>query len=259
MLSLVKHVITYRHVVTNFVIRDLKVKYRGTIAGYLWSLLEPLLLVATYYFIFVVLTQRGGDDFALVLILGLLPWTYFAGTVLASTTALRSNAALILRICMPREVFVIANVGTGLVVLSLSMVVVVPFLFVYDVGLGWSLALWPVAVLLITLFAVGIGLIVACANAIYRDVGYVVTVAMRVGLYVSAAIYPVEMVPQEARYLFLFNPMAVCLSMARNAVLNRPMPFETEHLLWTVALAVITCVGGAQVFKRLERTAVKFL
>ena len=259
MLRLFNHGATHRYVISNFVTRDLKVKYRGTLFGYLWSLLEPMSLVAIYYFVFVVIARRGEEDYALLVILGVLPWTFFSSVVMGGANALRTNAGLIRKVRLPREVYVIAGAASAAAILMLSMLSVIPFLLVFRVAPGLSLLLWPVAIVLIAMMAIGVGLIAACANVIYRDVAYLITVVLRIGFYFSAVIYPVTMVPETFRHIFLFNPMALCLSMARSAVMNSPPPYALEHVASAVLVAFVLLGFGTKFFSRWENKAVKFL
>lgn len=259
MLELLKNIRRYHHVLRNFVVRDVKVKYRGTVFGYLWSLLEPLSLVAIYWFVFVVIARRGGPDYPLVVMLGVLPFQ-FASTVISSGTgALVANASLIRRVYLPRELFVVGMVGSNLFTLALSLLVCVPFLVVYEITPGPRLALLVPAILLLAALATGIALVLACANAIYRDVAYVVKVVLRLAFYASPVIYSVDMVPETLRPLYLTNPFAVLLELVRSAVMNRPLLVSGLHLASTVAVCVLALVLGARLFQRWQAKAVKFL
>lgn len=259
MFELLNNIRRHHHVLRNFILRDLKVKYRGTVFGYLWSLLEPLSLVAIYWFVFVVIARRGGPDYPLVVILGVLPFQ-FASTVISSGTgALVANASLIRRVYLPRELFVVGMVGSNLFTLGLSLLVSVPFVVAYDVSPGPRLALLIPGVLLLAGLATGIALILACANAIYRDVAYVVKVVLRLAFYASPVIYSVEMVPEALRPTYLANPFAVLLELIRSAVMNRPLPFSSLHLASAVAVSFLALVLGARLFQRWQAKAVKFL
>ena len=249
----------HRHVLSNFVSRDLTIKYRGTVAGYLWSLLEPLSMVAVYYFIFGVIAKRGDSDFPLIVILGLLPWNYFNALIMGGANALRANSGLVLRVHLPRETYILANAATALVVMGLSFLVVIPFMFIWDVVPGWRIVFFPLSIVLLTMCALGIGLVVSCLNVIYRDFSYLLQVIFRFLFYFSATIYPVSMVPEKIQFYFLFNPIALCLSMGRNGIMNRPMPFELVHVGSAVTLAIITFLIGVYYFPRLEAKAVKYL
>jgi ABC-2 type transport system permease protein len=259
MLRLYRSARDHRWVIANFVSRNLKVKYRGTILGYLWSLLEPAALAAIYWFIFVVLVERGEENFVLIVVLGLLPWTFFNAVVTGCTNALRGNAALIRRVQLPREVYLIELLASNAVVLCLNMLAVVPFMIAYRVAPGTQILLWPLAILMLAMIALGVGMVTSCANVIFRDVTYLLSVVLRLGMYLSAAIYPISMVPQHLRYWFLFNPIALCLSLARNAVMNRPFQFEPVHALSAAAFSIAVLMVGAFVFFRWERQAVKYL
>ncbi len=248
-----------RHVLRNFVARDLKVKYRATVLGYLWSLLEPLSLVLVYYFVFEVIARRGGTGYPLIVVLGVLPYNLMSTIILGGSSALTGNAALIRRVYIPREVFVLAMVGSNLVVFGLSMLVVIPFLLVYDVVPGWRVVFIPVAVASITLFATGIAFVVACANALFRDVTYVIQVALRLLFYGSPAIYTVSMVPERFHPIYLINPTAIYLSTLRCGVMNTPLPFSPIHVATASMVGLASFMIGYTLFRRWQAKAVKFL
>lgn len=259
MLSLFANLERYRYVLQNFVVRDLKVKYRGTLLGYLWSLLEPLSLVLVYWFVFVVIARRGGTDYPLVVILGVLPYNLFSSTIQGGATSLTAHASLIRRVYIPREIFVLSGALTQLVVYALSMFAVLPFMLVYDASPGPSLLLLPVAVAGLVTLASGVALVAACANVLFRDVGYLLRVVLRLLFYGTPVIYTAEMIPEHIRDLFFVNPISVWISLARSAVLNQPLLFGLPHALGAAAASIL-CFGlGFLLFRRLENRAVKSL
>lgn len=248
-----------RFVLRNFIARDLKVKYRGTVLGYLWSLLEPMSLVAIYYFLFDVIARVDEPGYALIVVLGVLPFNLFSGIVNAGAAALSSNASLIRRVYIPREIFIYAIVGSSVIVFLLSMLSVIPFLFVYRVVPGWRMVLFPFASVLMIMFATGISFFVACVNALYRDVGYVIRVTLRILFYGSPLIYPITRVPEEILPYYLLNPLSLYISLGRTAVMNQPIAFGNDYLAYAIGIAVFTFIGGAMYFSKYERKAVKFL
>ena len=250
---------TQRHVLRNFVARDLKVKYRGTVLGYLWSLLEPLSLVLVYYFVFEIIAARGGPGYPLIVILGVLPYNLMGSIIQGGAGALTANAPLIRRVYLPREVFVLSGVASNLVVFGLSMVAVVPFLAYYQVIPGWRLIYLPLATLFLAMFATGLAFIVACANALFRDITYVIRVALRLFFYGSPTIYTISMVPDRLHWAYLLNPAAIFLSMVRNGVMNRPLPFGVEYVALSGAVATALFVVGYSLFLRWQAKAVKYL
>lgn len=249
----------HHYVLQNFVSRDLKVKYRGTFLGYLWSLLEPLSLVFVYYFVFVVIAERGGPDYPLIVMLGILPYTFFSSVVTGGSTTLTQNRGLIRRVYLPRELFVLGHLGSQTVVLLLSLAAVVPLLWIYGEAPGWRIVLLVPAIGLIALLSTGLALALACANVLYRDVGYVLRVILRLGFYGSPVIYPIELVPDRLLEVYALNPMAVYLTMVRAAFTNQPLPMSGGHVAWAIAVALVAFAVGAQLFQRWQARAVKYL
>ena len=248
-----------RHVLRNFVARDLKVKYRGTVLGYLWSLLEPMSLVLVYYFVFEIIAKRGGPGYPLIIVLGVLPYNLLGSIIQAGATSLTNNAALIRRVYLPREVFVFSSVASNVVFFGLSLLAVIPFMVAYQTMPGWRLIYVPFATLLMAMFATGIALAVACANALFRDVTYVIRVVLRLFFYGSPTIYTVAMVPDDLRPFYALNPVAIYLSLVRNGVMNTAPPFGPEHVLASAISALVVFWGGYALFQRWQAKAVKFL
>ncbi len=259
MLPLLKNVVVHRSLLWNFIGRDLKVRYRGTVFGYMWSLLEPMAQVLVYYFLFTTVLRRGTEDYPLVVILGVLPYGFFTAVVQGGAVCLVSNANLIKKIYLPRELFLFGLVGSNLIFLVLSLLVVVPFLVYYGVGLGATVLWVPVSVFLLALFASGVGFVVACLNVLYRDVAYVLRVALRILFYGSPVIYPISMVPERLLDVYLLNPVAACLAMMRAGLMNRPLALSSASLGIAAGVSVASFVVGAFVFARYERFVVKYL
>jgi ABC-2 type transport system permease protein len=256
---LFQNAIRHHFVLRNFVSRDLKVKYRGTLFGYLWSLLEPLSLVLIYYFVFVIIARRGGPDYPLIVVLGILPYTYFSSVVTGGSTALTQNRGLIRRVYLPRELFILGHAGSQTVVLLLSLVAVVPFLIAYGTYPGGRIVYLVPAILLIGFAGTGLALVLSCANVLYRDVGYVLRVVLRLGFYGSPVIYPIELVPDRLLDVYALNPMAVYLTMVRSSFTNQPLPMSGGHVALAVSVAVLLFAIGAQLFQRWQARAVKYL
>ncbi len=247
----------------NFITRDLKVKYRGTLFGYLWSLLEPLSLVLVYYFVFAVIAKRGGEGYPLIVALGVFAYSFMSAVVQAGAVALVSNAALIRRVYMPREIFVVSQVGSNLVVFLLNLVAVIPFMIYYEVVPGWRLVFLPLVVLMMVVFSTGLALMAACANTIYRDVGYVIRVIVRLMFYGTPTIYPLAMVQKSISgplyELYMLNPVTIYIAIVRNSVMNQPIPMELRHGVVAGIIALATLLLGGMLFTRWENNAVKYL
>lgn len=250
----------HRYVLRNFISRDVKVKYRGTALGYLWSLLEPISMVGVYFFVFQVIMRRGGHGYPLVIFLGLLPYGLFSTVLMGGANALVQNSGMLRRVYLPREIFLLGNAGSAVVIFCLNLVAVVPFLLIYRFVPSLS-ALWllPLTTLMLATFGLGIALVMSCLNAMYRDVGYLIQVALRILFYTSPIIYPVTYVPERFRDIYLLNPLSVYITMIRNSVMGEPLPFDGAHIVFAAGCALLSFMIGLALFQRLEKQAVKFL
>lgn len=256
---LIEEVVRARVLLGNFIARDIKVKYRGTVFGYFWSLLEPLALVLTYWFVFSVVLKRGGNLYALEVAIGVLFYNLFSSIVSQSAVSMLSSASLIRRVYFPRQVLVFGVGGANLVFFALSLLILVPFMVVYRVNPGLNVLLLPLVVLGLVLLSMGIGFVVACANVLYRDVAYVIRVLLRIGLYFCPVIYSVETIPERHRELYLLNPLAYLLSAGKRLLLNRPLEGSAVAMWSCIATVALVFVLGGLIFQRYERRTVKFV
>jgi ABC-2 type transport system permease protein len=250
----------YRHVLTYFIVSDLKVRYRRSVAGYFWTLLEPLSLVLTYYFLFTVIAKVDRPGYPVLLIVGVLPWTYFQTVISTGAYVLVGNAPLIQKVFLPRELFMLSQAGYNLAVFLLSMLVVVPFLLWFGIYPSPArLLLLVPAIVSLSLLAVGIALVASCVNVVYRDVGDILRVGMRLAIYASPVVYTVDMVPERFRSWYMLNPVSVCLELFRQSLLDAPLRLTAVQILYGTGVSVATFLVGLAFFARYEARLVKYL
>jgi ABC-2 type transport system permease protein len=242
--------------------RDLKVRYAGSVLGYVWTILDPLLMTGVYWFVFSVVFTRGGvgeSPYILFLILGLLSWQWFSGSVTDTARALTSESRLVRSTRLPREIWVLKVVGSKGLEFFFSLPVVVLFMIGYRKPPAWELALFPLAVLLQAILLTGIGLVLAATTVLVRDLQRVVRIGLRVMFYLSPVIYSVNRIDiGPLRELFALNPMTGIIE------LYRALAFPTAFAGWkVVGVAAMICVlallVGATVFRRLENAVLKEL
>lgn len=250
----------YRHLLAYFVIGDLKVRYRRSIVGYFWTLLEPLSLVLTFFFLFSVVMDVQQPAYPVVLIIGLLPWNFFNTVVQSGAYALVGNAGLIQKVYLPREIFIVTTVAYNLVVFLASLLVVIPFLVWYQIVPSWkAIFILPFAILMLTLLAGGFALFAACLNVRFRDVGDVLRVVLRLAIYFTPVLYTVQMVPEKFRTLYLLNPVSIAILLYRVALMNDPLTASPKFLVSGMLASVLVFLGGLAVFSRWEGRLVKYL
>ena len=219
---------------TGLVRKDLKVKYQGSVLGFLWSLANPLLLLVVYTFVFQVVLKTGIPQFGFYLLSGLLIWNAFAGAVGTSTGAVVGNAGLVKKVRFPLSVLPLSAVGFALVHFALQLVVLLVAMTVagYTEFAGPQLLLAVPAIGVAVLFTVALSFLVAGLNVRYRDTQHVVEVALMAGFWLNPIVYSVSLVRSRARAArrcsgpYFLNPMAGVVTAMQRALYaqNPPLP-----------------------------------
>jgi lipopolysaccharide transport system permease protein len=231
--------------------RDVKVRYKQTLLGATWALLQPLLLMLIFTFVFgrLVGVKAGGVPYPLFAFAGLLPWMFFANAVTNSGNSLIGNTNLIKKVYFPRIIIPTAAVAAGLVDLGIGFLLLVVLMFYYGAGLHLSLLLLPLLIALVTLLALGVGMWMSALNVKYRDVRYALPFLIQVWLFASPVIYPV---PERWRWLLALNPMTGIVSGFRAAFFGRPVDWGTLALSAVITLLIL--VYSTFTFSRMERS-----
>jgi ABC-2 type transport system permease protein len=251
-----------RRILALLVSRDLKVKYAGSVLGYLWSVLDPLLLAGVYWFVFTRLMQRslGEAPYVVFLLCGMLPWQFANGAIRASMKSLSKDAKLVRSTSLPREIWVVRTVGSKLVEFLFSLPVIAFFALVTGAHLTWHVVFFPLALLLQVTLLLGIGLILAPVSVLYVDIGRLVPIVMRLLFYFSPILYGVHDITRRlgetAGHFYSLNPLAGIFDLYRTAF------FDDEWAGWhavavSAGFAIVSLVIGLVVFSRLEGLVLK--
>lgn len=248
--------------------RDLKVRYSTSWLGYLWSVLDPLVMSAIYWFVFTQIFHRdvGEDPYILFLISGLLPWMWFNASIGDFTRAFKIDAKLVRSTAIPRSIWVARTVLSKGVEFVLSLPVLL--IFVVVVGLtdegGWSVisfgwgALWlPVAVVLESILLLGLGLIIAPLCVLFRDLERTAKLVLRALFYATPIIYGIGNLPKGFGWLEYANPLAGLFSLFRSGFF--PDQFALGPVLSSAGISVAVLVIGVFVLRALERPVLKEL
>ena len=197
----------YKELLRNLVAKELKVKYRGSALGFLWSLLHPLLLIVVYALAFRFILRIPLENFPLFLVIGVLHWGFFSSSTIAATEAILGNANLIRQIYFPRMILPLSVVSFQLLQLLFAMVV----FFVVYIPLGgqlwWGLCLYPLLLVLQGLFVVGVALGISALTVFYRDLKHLAEVGLMLLFWLTPIVYNFTMIPETAQLWFRLNPM----------------------------------------------------
>jgi len=205
----IRAVLRYRSFVRNLVFKDLKLKYRDSALGVVWSLLNPLLTLAVYTLAFKYIMRIQIEHYPYFLLAGLLPWHFFGGALLASTGAIVGNAHLIRKVYFPREALPVATVLFAFAQLLLALAVFLPALIlVSGVSVHWTVLLLPVLLLTHVGFVIGLAFALSAVTTSFRDVAHLTEVAILLLFWLTPIVYPVTMAPATLQVFFTASPLA---------------------------------------------------
>lgn len=251
-----------RNVLVTLVRRDLSVRYAQSALGYLWTILDPLLMASVYFVVFTYIlkvSRVGGQPYFLYLLIGLLVWQFFTSSVADTSRALRQEARLVRSTSLPREIWVIRVVLAKGVEFLLSLPVLVGFTAYYLITgaarLDVDLLLFPLAVVLQFALLVGLGLILAPITVLLTDMERVVRIVLRFLFYLTPVIYGITRVPDSLRWLLAANPLTGILELYRGGFFAEPVHWAS--VVASVVMTIAILVVGGWVFARMERAVLK--
>jgi ABC-2 type transport system permease protein len=238
----------YRSLLMGLVLKDLKLKYRGSVFGFLWSLANPLLMIVVYTLAFTFILGVRSEMFVFYLMLGQLAWTFFASSTMMSTGSIVDNTGLLRTVQFPRAILPIATVLFNFAQYLLTIAVFLPIMLVwYKIPLVAPMILFPVVLALHVAFTIGIALILATATVFFRDVRHLVEVALAVLFWTTPIVYELARVPERLRLLILLSPMSPFVVAYQKLFFFREWPDATMWLVAITYAAGAFVIGGALV------------
>lgn len=245
----------HRELLQFLVWRDVKVRYKQTVLGAGWAVLQPFLTMIVFSVIFgrLVNVPSDGLPYPIFAYAGLLPWQMFAFALTESTNSLVASQAVITKVYFPRLIVPLASVAVAVLDFSIAFSVLVAMMIWYGIGLRPVAVCLPLFLALTILMAVSAGLWLSALNARYRDVRYAVPFLIQIWLFLSPIAYPASMVPEKFRWLYGLNPLAGAVEGFRWALLGSPAP---QPAMMAVSASVVLCLlaGGLVYFRMTERT-----
>ena len=244
----------YRELLFFFVWRDVKVRYKQTVLGALWAIIQPL----TTTFAFALLFGRLGGmarhvdgPYALHVFAGMLPWTFFANAVTLAANSLVGSGHLISKVYFPRLLVPLAAIASGLLDFAIAFVGLLVMMAVYGVAPSAAMLAAPLFVAGTIAAAAGTGILFAALVVTFRDVRYIITFALQLWLFASPVLYPLDMIPARWRLLYAVNPMAGLVAGFRASVVGGPAPADV--ILVSSASAAVLLLAAVRYFVQVER------
>lgn len=243
----------YRDLLYILTERDIKVRYKQTILGALWAIVQPLSTMLVFSLFFGKLVGVASDNipYPIFAYAGLLPWTFFANAVNNSGNSLVGNSSLITKVYFPRMIIPMASVASGILDFAVAFILLILLMLYYGIGLTANILLLPLLVLLTTTLAIGVGMWMSALNVKYRDIRHALPFAIQIGMFLTPIIYPSSLITGNWRYVLAINPMAGQIEAYRSAIFG--LPFDWFSLGISTVITAAILIYAAFNFKRMEK------
>lgn len=251
-IHLLAELVTHRELLYFFVWRDIKVRYRQTVLGLFWVVLQPLLMMGLYSVIFgsIVKLPQGAHPYSLFVVTGIIPWTFLSGSLSDAGNSLLANTHLIGKIYFPRLYLPAARILVLLVDFSAATTLLCLVSLVLNPQIVASLAMLPVAMAFCVTLAFGAGALLSALNVKYRDVNYIIPFALQIWMFSTPIIYPVEVIPAKFRWIVDLNPMTGIVELFRAALLGGAI--QPSVLLYSGGTSLAILLIGVYCFERVQ-------
>jgi lipopolysaccharide transport system permease protein len=244
----------YRELLYFLTWRDIKVRYKQTLLGASWAIIQPFFTMLLFTLFFGKLAQMPSDGmpYPIFAYAGLLPWTFFSNAVTNSGNSLVGSSNLITKVYFPRMIIPGAAVGAGLVDFAIAFIILIVLMIYYGVALTWGIVMLPVLIVLLTLLAIGVGMWTSALNVKYRDIRYALPFVIQLWLFASPVIYPASLMPLKWRWVLWLNPLSGIIEGFRSSLLGTNR-FDWTALGVSTALTLGMLVYSAYAFRRMEK------
>lgn len=248
-----KEIWNYRQMIVGLVRRELRGRYKGSILGFLWTFINPLLQLVVYTIVFSVIMRAGIEKYYLFLFVALIPWIFFSSSVAGGCSCILNNKDMVTKIYFPREVLPIAHVSTGLINMLYSLIVVLVVVMLSGVNLTLqALLCLPVIIVVEYVLSLGLALIVSAVTVFFRDLEHFMGIVIMAWQFLTPVMYSVEQVPANIRSIFSWNPMTQVIIAYRDILYYGTVP-KLETLTASCVWGVASVIIGWMVFRKLQR------
>ena len=247
-----KELYNYREMLSNLVKKDLRTRYKGSVLGFLWTFLNPLLQLLVYTMVFSIIMRTNIPQYYIHLFVALVPWLFFASALTSSASSIIGSKDLIKKIYFPRLIIPMAVVNGAFMNMVFSMLVVFAAVIFSGIGISKYILFLPIIMVLEYLLALGIALIVSALNVYFRDLEHILGILTMAWMYATPVVYSIDMVPGNLRNLFNLNPMTPIILAFRSILYYKTMP-DLSHMgmifVWSIGFIVV----GYLIFQKLQK------
>ena len=252
-MNMFKELYAYREMIYSLVRKELRGRYKGSVLGFLWTFINPLLQLVVYTLVFSVIMRNGIERFYLYLFVALVPWIFFSSSLTGGSGSVMASQDMVKKIYFPREVLPIAYVTSAFVNMLFSFIVIFAVLAVTGAGVNFKALLYlPLIMIVEYILALGGAMLTSALTVYLRDLEYILGIISMAWMYMTPVVYPVDLVPENLLPIFYLNPMTPVIIAYRDILYYKQVP-EMGTLLHGFLLGVAVLIIGYVVFRKLQR------
>jgi len=241
----------YKYLLSELVKRDIKIKYRRSVLGIFWSFLQPLLSMIVLTIVFSTLFGGRIENYPVYLLSGRLVYEFYSGGSKTAMNSIKSNAAIIKKVYVPKYMYTLGSVLSSFVTFGISLIVLIVVMIATQANFTLYIALAVIPLILLFMFTLGAGLLLATVSVFFRDMEHLYGIFLTLLMYGSAIFYPIEIIPDNYRFLFELNPLFVIITLFRDSFYYGTM-FPLKPLLYATFTSVIILITGIYFFYRYQ-------
>ncbi len=243
----------YRSLIWSLVVRELKARYRGSMLGFFWSFLNPLLLISVYTVVFSVYLRFNMENYVVHLMSGLLPWIWFSSSLLEASGSILAGGSLIKKILFPAEVLPLVVVISNAINFLLSLPILLVFVFFFDIPIGLSILSLPLVMLIQFVFMAGLAFMLSALCVRYRDIQHLLGNFLTLWFFATPIIYPLKQIPEKFQFTVRLNPVAPLIFAYQDIFYYNRLP-SASQLSVVAVMALIVYTMGSMVFDKFRGT-----
>ena len=253
MIKHLKEIYAYRQMIFSLVRKELRGRYKGSVLGFLWTFINPLLQLMVYTFVFSIVLPNNIDKFYLYLFVGLVPWLFFSGSMTGGAACIVNQKDMVKKIYFPREVMPISYVASGFVNMLFCFIVIFAVIIVSGVGVNPVALLYlPVIMIVEFIMALGGAMLTSALTVYFRDLEYILGILTMAWMYFTPVVYSMELVPDWIKPYFNLNPMTPVINAYRDILYYKQVP-HLSTLVQGLVLGIIVLIVGSISFRKLQR------
>ncbi len=250
-MCIIKNLWYYRHLTLKLAISEFKLRYKNSILGFFWSLLEPLLMLLVLYVVFTNLMRVNVQHYQLFLLMGIISWNMLSRGTTMSLSCILGKPGLVQKVYFPREILVISSGITAFLMTLLEFIVFGVFMLVFNVLPSITMLYFPFILFFEFLLVLGLAFGLSALNVYYRDIQYIWAVVLQAGFFAAPIIYPLSIIPEKYVWIIMLNPMTRIIDTLRGTVIYSASPVPADGFFIIVA-AIVVLAAGYLIFLRLE-------